>query len=400
MTGPGRGRQRIRPNESAAAEKGSNRKMNGPAPNRPRLPLCALTEFTQEMLVGLRAGLPIGDALAVLGDRARSRRLRRAVGRVRDALRQGGGLADALAASGGAFPLSWTSRVRVAERAGGLADMVRHLWQECRRDERLRATVRDTAAYPLAIFWATLAVVGAIVLVLLPRMVRAIAANGSPLPDLTLTIASGAALVRHHAILFAGAGVLCLWWQACLLYCAGLHWRGWWVLGRVVPFAEYHRQANAATFLATAGILLRQGLSDGEVLDLAGEAVAGGEAQRDVAAARQAVQAGRSLADAVGLLGFLAAETRALLRVAASGPALVQAMEDQARLCEGRMEGTGRRVRPLLEPILVVLVGLAIGEAVMAIYLPLFNLGPPREETGSPRAAKVSAQVEKPDSHH
>jgi type II secretory pathway component PulF len=335
----------------------------------------ALVELNQELLGLVRAGLPIEQGLAYVARQARSGALRQAVERVHAAVERGSSLSDALAAEGGAFPQSYVNIVRAGERMGSLNEVLDHLLKHYRRQMRLRDAVRTAATYPLTVVWLAITVLLVTLACLEPNMIVTYKDLGAETPASTAFVMKVSSFVTAFWPFLAvilGAGLV---WTIHFLFKGDVGRRDWAVLRYIPPFDTHYRHMNAMTFLATAGVLLRRGVALPEAFGLAGAALPSAAARADVAEAQQAAERGSPLGEMADRLHFLPPVSRLMLRSAQPGAGLGETMEDLAEYYAQRIETVNEGVMRIVEPVLLLFVGAAVGFVIISLWLPLFNIG-------------------------
>jgi type IV pilus assembly protein PilC len=285
-----------------------------------------------------------------------------------------------------AFPEAFVDLVRAGERSGALADVLGCLLREALRLKRLSATVRGIVLYPVLSVWGALALLLAMEVLVLPRMIGIYTELGAEIPGLTQLMIDVSNLWVAHGGLFLLLVAALVVLQVRFLFRPDFGGAVWGLLSRVPPLSTYFRRMNSATFLGMAGGLLRYGVPLPDALGLAGSTLIGEEARRDARHAQEMALAGATPEQASWFYLFVPDEARELLHSAQPGqpstesgeggaaqPA--QAMEDLADYYERRLDKANWGALALLEPIPIILVALLLGMMVMALYLPLFNIG-------------------------
>lgn len=323
----------------------------------------------------LQAGLPLDQAVgSLVASSARPAAERRMLGRMREALRAGRPLPEAMAA----HP-DWFDRIDIALVDAGLAtgDLAAVLIALSRQHQRGAAIVHKLAmalAYPVVLSIAGLAVVVFISRSTLPQLVAVLHDSGKPTPALT-------------AHLMTVGDVLTGWGLLLLPVVAGLVWLGWRLLGRARPgsllgrfvhgnpIARARSRARVAQLAATLAHLQRGGLPLAEALDVV--AATSGEAPlRDLLTqAAVAVRRGEDLSGVIGASPLVDPEFAQLLRLGEQSGELAAVLERVAERFARAAERSIDRLSALAEPVAVLLLATLIGVVVLAAALPLVELG-------------------------
>lgn len=341
---------------------------------RQRLGPAQLTLLTRELATLLAAGLPIDEALGAMGEQAGDERLGTVLASLRTRVREGTGLAAALAEQPDNFPEYFRASVAAAEQSGHLDAVLTRLADYAESREALRRRIWMALLYPLLLTAVALLVVTGLLLYVVPQVTAVFDTLGQDLPWLTrsLIALSQALPAVGPWLLLALAGAVIgvrsllrqparrLRWQRRLLRLP--------VLGRL-------RQAlDTARFTRSLGLLVGSGVPMLDALRMATRTVS-------LEPMRQALErAGARVREGSGLAVSLA-ESRLFppvtVRLIGNGeragrlPAMLErAAEHESTLLEGRLS----TLVAVLGPGMILLVGVLVLMIVLAILLPIFEL--------------------------
>lgn len=327
----------------------------------------AVTEATRELATLLAAGQPVEAALGLLIETGEHRKLRTVLASVREAVRGGKALSEALAAHPEAFPRAYVGIVRAGEAAGSLSESLLALVRLRERSEQLERKLVSAMIYPSVLLLASLGALAVLLLVVVPRFAPLFAQAGAELPTgtrLTLALADllaeqGELLVLTLIALLLGFLVarrnetFRLFLDRALLAAP--------VVGRI---ARERATAQAMRGLATVlggGLDLASGL--GLVKDMLANRAARGAMERVLVEVRQ----GRPLWSCLAETGALAPLAVRLLRVGEESGRLAPVAEHLAETFEERVATRLTRLVALVEPLVIVSLGLLVGGIVVSI---------------------------------
>lgn len=327
----------------------------------------AVTEATRELATLLGAGQPVEAALGLLIETGEHRKLRTVLASVREAVRGGKALSEALAAHPEAFPRAYVGIVRAGEAAGRLSESLLALVRLRERSEQLERKLVSAMIYPSVLLLASLGALAVLLLVVVPRFAPLFAQAGAELPTgtrLTLALADllaerGELLVLTLIALLVGFlfarrnETVRLAFDRALLAAP--------VVGRI---ARERATAQAMRGLATVlggGLDLASGL--GLVKDLLANRAARAAMERVLVEVRQ----GRPLWSCLAEAGTLAPLAVRLLRVGEESGRLAAVAEHLAETFEERVATRLTRLVALAEPLVIVTLGLLVGGIVVSI---------------------------------
>jgi general secretion pathway protein F len=319
--------------------------------------------------------VPVADALAAVAEQADHPALVRALTVARARLREGEPLARARAASPRVFPPLVCDLVRAGEASGALPAVLARLADHAEASAALRARLRAALTYPAVTTVATLAVVGFLLLWVVPQLSElfAEAETQPPLPTRVLVALTSLA-ARTWWLALAGSAAT-LWaarrWAATPAGRARLDAAllGLPVAGRIV------RLAAIARFARTLATLLAGGVPLEAALGIAGASTGNRRLADAVDAAREAVRQGEPLAPALRATGLF---PPLLLRLVAAGERtgnLAPLLDRAATTHERDVETAITTLTSLIEPALVLVMGAVVLALVAAVLLPILDLG-------------------------
>lgn len=343
---------------------------NSPPPGRARFPLLL---FSQELLALLDAGLNLTEALATLHGKERAAPVRAVLADVLRALREGRNLSDVLAASPQHFPEVYVAIVRASERTGDLPKALARYIAYQQQFEALRKKLASAAIYPAML----LAVGGFVTLFLL----------GYVVPRFSAVYESSGRDIHWMSALLLGAGKFIYqhWQLAAAALTAGGAALAWfvsreqgraWLLAQVLAVPWLARRAaefRLARFYRAVGLLLASGIALPRAMGMVG-GLLDQRQQAALAACRLGIEQGQSVSSAMVAAGLAGQVAESLLKVGERSGQLADMLERAARFADDEFSRWVDWASRLLEPCLMIVIGLVIGIVVVLMYLPIFDL--------------------------
>jgi type II secretory pathway component PulF len=324
-------------------------------------------------LVG--AGVPIERALAAT-EAVTSGALRAAFAAVRDALREGRSLAQALAATRGVVPLIVIGMVRAGERGSRLAEALDQVASHLEQEAELVARVRQALAYPLLLAVAGTISVLVIGTVIVPRFAALLADLGGELPVATrVLLGSSQALARWWVPLAVGVAMSVAAGLVWIRRPAGQARLHGWLLD--VPVVGPIRLSLATTRVARAlGAMLGTGMPLLGALEGASDAAGDEAVATRVRRTRERVAAGAPLADSLGRERAVTPLALQLVAVGESSGRLAEMTRRAGDLAAQEAERGLRTLVTLLEPALIVAFGGLVAFVAAALLQAVYSVRP------------------------
>lgn len=330
--------------------------------------------FTSELAVMLRAGLSLDGALRVLLSMQQKPAVATLLSEVLESVKRGVPLSRALSARGDLFETFYVNMVRSGEASGQLGAVLARLVEHLERMRALRDSVVSALIYPaIVLAVAFLSVVGILVFVVpqfetlfrdmreaLPLSTRLVLGAAQLFTDHGLSLLICAALVGIALTRWLRSKAGQLWWQARL---ASLP-----LLGRIV------REYNLARFARTYGTLLSNGVPILPALGVSAETVSDSRLRDAIEGIVPAVKSGGRIADALQRTGYFEPLAVNLVRVGEETGALDRMMLELAAILDRKVESGVKRGLTLLEPMLILGLGLVVAVLIISILLGILTV--------------------------
>lgn len=339
------------------------------------VPTRVITSMTRQWATLIHAGISLVPALQMLARSTHHPATAALLERVRKDVESGLPLSQALQKHPEAFGALYVSMIHAGETAGILDTMMERLASTLEKNEALRTRMRSALSYPAAVITIALAVLVLILLYVVPVFEEVFQSFGAALPWSTRAVLS-----LSHAIGKASvwgmlpALVLLVWlhhrwrqpaWQR--------QWHRWilewpWV-GQLVRAAALARWANTLAALLAAGTLLP------EALRVAGRASDHPVYERISEHLQRRVAQGGRLSDGLAHTGRFPDLLVQLCATGEDSGTLDLLLDRAAALMTEELDARVQALSSLLEPLIIVVLGGAIGVILVAMYLPIFRLG-------------------------
>lgn len=338
------------------------------------VPMRPFLIFNQELAALLRAGLPLLQGLDLLHERAREPFLKRALDDIRDRVRGGEDLSDAVAAQGEVFPGLYAATLKAGERTGELEEVVRRFIRYQRLVLEARKKTVSALVYPAVLVGLSMVLIAVMAIFVMPRFQSFYTALDAELPTLTkITLGVSQALQRYWPVLLA------------VLAVGG--WLAWrfkrtergrlWLAGvglRVPLIGSIFRRLGVAEFSRSAATLLIGGMPLPQTLQIAVGSVGNVKIRNELMPVIRRVQEGQALNEAVADISLIDALAVDMIKVGESTGSLGAMLSEVADFLDEEVETFLQRILGLLEPLMLVFMGIVVALLLVSVYLPLFSV--------------------------
>ena len=341
---------------------------------RPGLNAREVGQFTQQLATLLGAGLPLDRSLQVLLELSENEKTQRTVTEIRDRVREGGSLSDALEAQHGTFSRLYLNMVRAGEIGGNLDSTLERLSDYLERSRELKDNIISAMTYPaLLIFLAMMTLIVLLVFVI-PQFAPMFEDLGGDLPTITKVVMFFAAILQKFWWgLVAIAVLFVLWirktladqdrrrkWDARIL---GLKW-----VGGLVAKLETARLSR------TLGTLLLNGVPLLSALSISRNVVGNTVLRQDLVDTAREVKTGGGLASNLAREGRYPRLAVQMISVGEETGQLDNMLLKVADIYDRETRNTIDRLLSLLTPLITVVMAVMVGVILMSVLLPILSI--------------------------
>ena len=343
---------------------------------KPRVFASDITHFTRQLATLLHAGVPLLQAFGIL-NRGDDKAALKAIIRDLHTQIEGGVALNQALRQHPEFDALYCNLIAAGELAGMLDTMLERLALHLEKSEALHTTIRSALIYPAAVLSIAGAVLVLILVFVVPAFQNIFASFNAELPWLTRWVIGLSEGLQHNGPWLIGL-ILIGSWSLKQQVRQRIHWRRYLhsLLLRMPIAGPLTRHACTARWTRTLATLFAAGVPLTEAL----EAVQGVTGHLLFQAATQGIQTqliqGQALSHALeNTKGLFPAMVVQMCAIGEESGALDHMLEKTADHYEREVDNTVARLSTLLEPFIMVVLGLLIGGLVMALYLPIFQLG-------------------------
>jgi type IV pilus assembly protein PilC len=329
--------------------------------------------FNQQFNTLVRAGLPILKALDLLAERAAAPRLRPILIEVRDRVRDGALLSEALAAQG-SFPPVYVTAITAGERSGNLSGVLDQYITYLRVSTSFRTRFLSALIYPAVLMAAVVCIMAFLVTYAMPRYAALYKELDVPLPAPTRILLALAIPLRTYFLIFVaviliGGVAIFLWTRSD---------RGDLAIDRLKPhlpvFGDIWLKAQLAQFVRTLSTLLGGGTPLVPALQTAVAASSSALVSTSIQQAAGRVKEGQSLHASLAETRLIPGLALEMIEVGEASGALSSMLTSVAEFYEEEVNTRLQRALTWIPIVILVVMAVVIGFILISLYLPMFSL--------------------------
>jgi type IV pilus assembly protein PilC len=340
---------------------------------RRRIKMKEFLIFNQELVSLVHAGLPIVDCLDILVERRKNPVFRKALTDIREQVRGGSALSEAFASQSDLFPPIYASTLASGERSGEIESVVRRYLKYLKTLLLLRKKVTSALVYPALLVTMSFVLVGVLIYWVLPNFSTFYREFGSEMPLLTEMLVGFAVTVRDHAWLLAAAALGA--WMALMSWTrtqTGRLQLDRWKLRMPLVGRVMHKY-SIANLARTLGTLIGGGIPLVQSLEIASQALTNSAFRSAVGGAAERVREGQPLWDSLERTGLMTDLAVEMIKVGESTGSLETMLGNVAEFYDEEIDNDLGTLVAIIEPAMLIFMGVFIALILLAIYLPLFK---------------------------
>ena len=330
--------------------------------------------FNQELATLLKAGMPLVQSLDLLKRRLTTPTFRGVLDDVHEKVRSGSALSDAFASHGALFPSVYTASLLAGERSGNLDAVLRRYVEYTKIIATLKRKTLSALVYPAILITLALGLVSIIVLKVVPQFSDFYASFGAELPLLTRIIVSVSDFVRAQFLLLV-----------LVVFIAVVTFLGWirqpgqkakfdHLILAIPMLGQVAAKFATSQMARTLSTLLGGGLPLVNALDIAAKSIGNQYMAKQLEIVSGRVREGESFARALEARRVFPEVAVKMAEVGESTGALQDMLNTVADFYDEEIATNMERFVTLVEPVLLVIMGMVIAGLLLALYMPLFQL--------------------------
>ncbi len=341
---------------------------------RGRISTRDLALMTRQLAVLLHAGMPLVEALGALIEQTARPRLRTVIYEVRDKVNAGSTLADALAEHPRVYNSLYVNMVRAGEVSGALEGVLRRLADILEHQAKLKGQIMSTMAYPAFMAVFAVAVIVFLMTVIVPRITQIFQKQGTDLPNITEWLIASSDFIATYWPVIIGivAGVFALW----RLWISRPEGRKRWdrMKLRFPVYGGLHLKLVSARFARTLGTMLQSGLTMLPALEVVNSVLENRHIQTHMDDVKAGVRRGRDLAVPLRETNLFPPMMIHMIELGQRSGEIEEMLVRVADTYDDDVRLTIDAAVGLIEPVIIIVMGIFVGFLVLAILLPILQM--------------------------
>jgi type IV pilus assembly protein PilC len=341
-----------------------------------KVPAKVLTVFTRQLSTLISAGLPLLRSLRTLSKQEKNENLKKIMGVLAESVEGGTTFSEALAQHPKAFNKLYVNMVKAGELGGVLEIVLTRLAEFAEKSQRIRGKVTSAMVYPLVVLTIALAIVGFLMLFIVPKF-EAIFKDmlgGRPLPLITQLVVDLSRFMQENFLLVAGGLILVLVGLRFAVRMPGVTAALDSYKLKLPLFGDLLTKTSVARFSRTLGTLVSSGVPILQALQITRDTAGNERVSAAIESIHNNVKEGESMVTPMETSQIFPPMVVSMVQVGEETGQLPDMLTKVADVFEDEVDTSVAGLTSLLEPVMIVMLALIVGTIVVALFLPLITI--------------------------
>ena len=331
--------------------------------------------FSRQFSTMINAGVPILQSLQIMCEQTENKLLRRVLYTVRNDIEGGSSLFDAMRKHPKVFSDLYANMVNAGEAGGVLDVILLRLADYLEKAARLKAKVKSAMVYPAVVVTVAVAVIAIILIFVIPTFETMFADFGAALPLPTQIVINMSRFTQDNMLyIFLGAVAFAIIFKRLYRIERVKIMVDFWVLTLPV-FGPLLRKVAVARFGRTLSTMVSSGVPILGALDIVARTSGSKTVERGVLEAKKSIAEGQTLADPLEATGVFPPMVVQMISIGETTGNLDHMLAKIADFYDNEVDVAVETLTSLLEPMMIVFLGVVVGGLVVSMYLPIFQIG-------------------------
>lgn len=333
-----------------------------------------LAIFCRQFYSMIDAGLPIISTLDILSNEVTNSKLRRILGEIRDDVKKGETLSESMKKHKEVFPKILISMVEAGEMSGNLDEMFLRMSTHFEKENKINNKVKSALTYPMVIGAVAIIAVAFIMIFVMPIFVTMFEEQGVTLPLITRALIGGSNFLVGNiflVILMVIAFIILLnvykKSEQGIIFFSSMKLK-------IPIFKELNKKVIVSRFTRTLATLVSSGVSLVQCLPIVASVLDNKLAEDAIMKVRERVVKGEGLSGPISEFDIFPKMLSSMIKIGEESGSLDDILNKTADFYEDEVEQTIQTVTSLIEPLMIVLMGVVVGTMILSIIIPMFDM--------------------------
>ncbi|MCL5879119.1 MAG: type II secretion system F family protein [Deltaproteobacteria bacterium] len=333
-----------------------------------------LSIFTRQFATMIDAGLPLVQCLDILGSQQENKTFQKTIKDIKSSIEGGSTFAAALKKHPDTFDSLYSNLVAAGEVGGMLDAILARLATYIEKAEKLKGRVKGAMIYPIVVMSVAAGAVAILLLFVIPVFAKMFSDVGAALPAPTQFVMDLSNFLKHY-IFYIIIGMIAVYFAVRAYYRTG---NGKLVIDglllKMPVFGDIIRKNAVARFTRTLSTMISSGVPIMDGLEIVARTSGNQVVENAIMKARESIAAGKTIAEPLGQTKVFPGMVVQMISVGEATGNMDAMLSKIADFYDEEVDSAVAAMTSLIEPLLIVFLGVIIGGLVVAMYLPIFKI--------------------------
>lgn len=331
--------------------------------------------FTKQLATMISSGVPLNQTMHILARQQTNRRFMKIIDAVKNGIEQGQKFSDSLEQHKNAFDTLYVAMARAGEESGRLSDILMKLVVYVEKSAKMKQQIKSAMMYPLVILFVAIVVVAGLLIFVVPAFASQFKGAGRALPALTQSVMDlSDFLVQRWYVLFGGLFVMGFALSKWLETKQGREAFHRFALKAPIV-GDVVRKVCVGRLCSTLSSMLSSGVNIIQALSICAASAGNVVVERIIIAARGRVEQGQLLSVPLSESPLFPIMVISMMEVGERAGKMDEMLSKVSEFYEEEVDQAVKTMLSLIEPLMIVFIGAIVGVLVIAMYLPILDLG-------------------------
>ena len=341
---------------------------------RKKIKIDDLVVFSRQLATMVDAGIPLVNAMDILGEQMEQPLLKQVILRIKDDVETGSSLSEAMSRHPGVFSSLFVNMVRAGETSGMLDDILDRVATYLEKTSNLQKKIKSALVYPIAVTIMAIGITVFLMIKVIPVFKDIYAGFGSSLPAPTQVLMNISDFMRHYFYIAIALVVV----GAVLITRYAKTEKGLLTIDsfklKAPIFGILMKKVAVGKFARTLSTLTKSGVPILESLEIVGKTSGNKVVEMAVDKVRESVREGEPIATPLGKSGVFPPMVIRMISVGEQTGELEKMLTKVADFYEEQVDAAVSGLTSLIEPLIIAFLGIVIGGIVVCMFLPILNI--------------------------
>lgn len=330
--------------------------------------------FCRQFYVMLDSGLSIGKALNILIEQCEKPKIREALIGVNGELKRGETLASSMRKRKDVFPNLLTSMIDAGERSGNLDIILKRMAEYYEKETKIRGKIKSAMIYPIVLGVVAIIAITFILTFVMPTFVQMFEENNVDLPMSTKMVLGTSKMLGKYGIIIFLILVTAIILLGKYLKSEEGQYKLSSINLKIPVIKKLTQKIIVSRFTRTMGIVSSSGMSLVSSLEIVASVVGNKIAEKELLKVKEKVLKGEGLGDSIMKIKIFPPMLASMVKVGEEAGSLDSILDKTADFYDDELEREIQTATALIEPIMIVLMGIIIGFLLISILTPMFTM--------------------------